>query len=79
DSHPQEATLPVICYLDSKLVVEQLSKNWKIKEPRMKLLAENCWKTLISIPNSVSFRHIPREKNTDSDALVNKALDAQVE
>ncbi len=75
NSNNQEDADKIECYLDSKLVVEQLSRNWKIKEPRMKVLADDCWKIvdLISLP--VTFHHIPREQNSEADALVNQALD----
>lgn len=61
--------------LDSKLVVEQLQKNWKIKEPRMASLAKQCWDVLdqLSVPYKIT--HIPRAENAAADALVNYALD----
>lgn len=62
--------------LDSKLVVEQLNKHWKIKEPRMLSYAQSCWKQLSTLPCSYSINHIPREENAAADALVNQALDA---
>lgn len=66
----------VVCYLDSKLVVEQMNKNWKIKEPRMRVLAEKCWKLVSEIEKEVLFVHVAREKNKVADLLVNQALDA---
>lgn len=66
----------VIFHLDSKLVVEQLNKNWKIKNDRMRMLANQCWSQLSSIPVETSFIHVRREKNSQADALVNQALDA---
>ena len=68
----------IIWKLDSKLVVEQLLKNWKIKEPRMKDLAERCWTALATLPCSYTFQHVPRAENKEADALVNQALDAIV-
>ncbi|MEX0896279.1 MAG: ribonuclease HI family protein [Patescibacteria group bacterium] len=62
--------------LDSKLVVEQLLKHWKIKEPRMKSLAEKAWKSLAKLSCSHTISHIPRAENAVSDSLVNAALDA---
>ena len=64
--------------LDSKLVVEQLNKNWKIKEPRMMELAKKCWSILdsLSVPHSITY--VPRAENASADALVNQALDADV-
>ena len=65
--------------LDSKLVVEQLSKRWKIKEPRMLALAQACWQLLKEINVPYTIGHIPREKNAQADALVNQALDEHIE
>lgn len=62
--------------LDSKLVVEQLSHRWKIKEPRLKPLAEQCWQHIVSLPCSVEFTHVLRHDNTRADELVNQAMDA---
>lgn len=63
-------------YLDSKLVVEQVNKNWKIKDSRMIKFANDIWKILESIEVDIKFFHIRREKNSEADALVNQALDA---
>jgi ribonuclease HI len=65
------------CYLDSKLVVEQVNKNWKIKEPHLQKLFVQVW-NLTHKFDKVSFNHIRREKNTQADTLVNKALDKQL-
>lgn len=66
----------VLWKLDSKLVVEQLSKNWKIKEPRMQDLAHLCWVELKKLPCPTKFIHVPRAENKEADFLVNQALDA---
>jgi len=66
----------IVWQLDSKLVVEQVNKRWKIKEPRLQALAKNIWEALATIPQTSIFMHIPREQNTQADALVNQALDA---
>lgn len=68
----------VIWKLDSKLVVEQMSKNWKIKEPRMQELAHKCWKELAHLNCPYLFVHIPREENKEADKLVNQVLDEAV-
>ncbi len=60
--------------LDSKLVAEQLSRNWKIKEPTLRPQAEKVWE-LLSYFASVTFTYIPREKNKEADALANEAMD----
>lgn len=61
--------------LDSKLVVEQINRNWKIKEPRMMGFATNIWADLNKLPCAYKLLHIPREQNKRADALVNQALD----
>lgn len=62
--------------LDSKLVVEQINRNWKIKEPRMREYAQEIWKILEKMSLKTSFSHVKREFNKEADALVNQALDA---
>ncbi|GIK84494.1 MAG: hypothetical protein BroJett025_11160 [Patescibacteria group bacterium] len=62
--------------LDSKLVVEQMNKKWKIKEPRMLVLAQKCWDLIKELGIEVTFSHVMREKNKEADLLVNQALDA---
>lgn len=65
----------VCFYLDSKLVVEQMNKKWKIKEKRLLNLATQCFNLIQDLPYPVSFKHIPREKNKEADALANLAID----
>ena len=59
--------------MDSKLVVEQMSGNWKIKHQDMQSLAIEV-QTLIA-GKGVSWQWIPREQNSRADALANKAMD----
>jgi len=58
---------------DSRLVVSQVSKVWKINEPRLRELAERAW-TLCE-GKRVRFSWIPRERNARADTLSNRALD----
>ena len=60
--------------LDSQLVVEQLSRNWKIKEPTLKPQADKIWELLEDF-GTVTFTHVPREENKEADKLVNQAID----
>ncbi|MDO4928260.1 MAG: bifunctional RNase H/acid phosphatase [Corynebacterium sp.] len=60
-------------FLDSKLVVEQMSGRWKIKHPRMQELAAECNKLLENFAE-YSFTWIPRAKNKVADALSNVAM-----
>ena len=63
--------------LDSKLVAEQLSGRWKIKEPTLKPQAEKIRASMLRF-SSVVFIHIPREENSEADRLANDAMDRKV-
>jgi len=67
----------VSCYLDSKLVVEQLNQRYKVKHPDMGKLFLIAW-NLIQNFDKVHFHYIPREQNTHADRLVNQALDKEL-
>lgn len=67
--------LEVSFFLDSKLVVEQLSGRWQIKDIRMKKLADSCRSQINKLGITTSFQHIPREKNAEADRLANLAID----
>src|SRR5215213_5400724 len=60
--------------MDSKLVVEQMSGNWKIKHPDMKPLAMEANRLA---PFGTTYTWIPREQNKHADRILNEALDAQ--
>lgn len=62
------------CYLDSKLVVEQVSGRWRVKEEKLKKLHAQVIEYVLKHPNT-SFHHIPREKNKQADKLANQAMD----
>lgn len=64
----------LIFYLDSELVVNQLSRKFKIKDSDLGLLFVKVWNLIIGF-KSVNFQHIPREKNKEADKLVNQAID----
>lgn len=61
-------------FLDSKLVVEQVNGNWKIKHLDLQPLARQAQDLLRGF-GSVTVAHVPREKNRGADALANKAID----
>lgn len=60
--------------LDSKLVVEQLMGNWKIKEPTLKPQVAKVRELLKDFGN-VRFGYVPRAENKEADRLVNEAID----
>ncbi|MCU7725804.1 bifunctional RNase H/acid phosphatase [Actinoplanes sp. KI2] len=60
--------------MDSKLVIEQMSGRWQIKNPGLRPLAAKAAE-LVSRFERVSFEWIPRERNKAADALANRAMD----
>lgn len=57
--HNKETNISI--FSDSQLIVNQLNRAWKIKEPRMKKLAEQVWK--LCEGRNVKFTWIRREYN----------------
>ncbi len=60
--------------MDSKLVVEQMSGNWKIKHPDMRPLAMEANRLA---PFGTTYTWVPREQNKHADRLANEALDGE--
>jgi len=61
--------------MDSKLVVEQMSGRWQIKDPNLRTLAEAAREAAGRL-GSVTYSWIPRARNARADRLANKAMDA---
>lgn len=61
--------------MDSKLVVEQMSGRWKVKNPDMAVLHAQA-RELAAQFEQIRYRWIPREKNSYADRLANEAMDA---
>lgn len=64
----------VDCVADSKLVVEQLNRRWKVKEPTLQKLFVEAWNAMQKFKR-VRISHVLRHKNKEADAEVNKVLD----
>jgi broad specificity phosphatase PhoE/ribonuclease HI len=60
--------------MDSKLVVEQMSGRWQIKNAGLRPLAAEA-AALVGKFAGVTFEWIPRERNKAADALANRAMD----
>ena len=65
----------ILVRMDSKLVVEQMSGRWKIKNEGMQDMSSQMMKAIGS--RQISFEWIPREKNSKADSLANEAMDAE--
>lgn len=64
----------VECFLDSQLVVEQLSRRYRVKDQSLAQLFVKVWNQTLDF-QKVTFHAIPREQNQEADRLVNLALD----
>jgi ribonuclease HI len=60
---------------DSKLIVEQVRGNWKVKQEHLRPLHTKAKDVLRDLPKW-SIRHVMRDDNTRADELLNEALDA---
>lgn len=65
-------------YLDSKLLVEQMSGRWKVKHPDLAELHAQARSRAARFAR-ISYSWIPRERNTHADRLANEAMDAAAE
>jgi probable phosphoglycerate mutase len=61
--------------MDSKLVIEQVTGRWQVKNEGLKPLAKEAVQLLSRFP-SKSATWIPREQNKHADRLANEAMDA---
>jgi ribonuclease HI len=71
------AQAEVEVYMDSMLVVRQMSGEWKLKNEGLKPLAARVHEAMRSF-DRVTFAHIYRDKNVDADRLANEAMDRGV-
>ncbi len=62
------------CYLDSELVVKQLTGEYRVKNSNLKDLYTQV-KKLESVFDQLTYLHVTRNKNDRADYLVNKVLD----
>ena len=61
---------------DSKLLIEQLKGNYKVKHPNLQPLCADALKKIKRF-DRVVLEHVRREYNTVADALANRAMDAE--
>ena len=59
---------------DSQLIVRQLEGRYRVKQAHLRPYYERA-RELLSEYEDVELTHVPREQNTEADALVNAALD----
>ncbi len=61
-------------FLDSELVVRQLSREYRVKNQDLQPLFVRIYNASLKF-KKVTFKHIPREQNKEADKLVNLAVD----
>ncbi|MGH3873292.1 MAG: bifunctional RNase H/acid phosphatase [Pseudonocardiaceae bacterium] len=62
--------------LDSKLVVEQMSGRWQVKQPHLRPLVSEAT-GLARRLGDVKYTWVPRARNAHADRLANEAMDTQ--
>lgn len=68
------AETEVVVKMDSELVVKQMRGEYKVKNAGLKEQHARL-KKVIATFGTVAFTHVPREENSDADALANAAMD----
>lgn len=67
--------LGVQIYLDSELVVHQMTGRYQVKDAGLRPLHQQAKQLAAALPE-VSFAAVPRSQNRRADALANEAMDA---
>jgi len=62
-------------YMDSQLAYSQLTGLFKVKNPKIREFVFQIKQKEAEIKIPVYYSHVPREKNTKADLMVNLALD----
>jgi ribonuclease HI len=65
----------VLARSDSKLLIEQLQGNYKVKNPTLQRLHAEVRAAARGF-EAITYEHVPRENNRRADKLVNLAIDA---
>ncbi len=60
---------------DSQLIIEQLSGNYKVKNPDLKKIYLELQNMIGEWGGKITFTHVYREDNTEADRLSNVAMD----
>jgi ribonuclease HI len=70
-------TSEINVFMDSKLVVNQINGQWKVKHPNIIPLHKELSELLKSF-EKITFKHIYRNLNTKADSLANMAMDSVI-
>jgi ribonuclease HI len=61
--------------LDSKLIVEQVTGRWRVKDAKLRPLWAETLRLLRTLPDGWTASHVPRSQNSLADAKCNEAID----
>lgn len=77
DAYPKGyfASHALLIRMDSQLAIRQLKGEYKVKHPNIVPRYLEVKNVLARSFPQVSYEHVPREENTDADALANEAMD----
>lgn len=67
--------LLITFFLDSELIVRQLTGVYKVKDENLKKLHQEVTDIIAKTGMDIVFKNIPREQNKIADLLVNESLD----
>lgn len=70
----ERETTEVAVKLDSELIVKQMNGLYKVRHPVLKEQKARLAQVAAAF-GTVTFSHVPREQNSDADALANEAMD----
>lgn len=59
---------------DSELLVRQINGQYRVKDPRLKILHAEARRLMAGLPH-FAIEHVRREANREADALANRAMD----
>jgi ribonuclease HI len=65
----------VLVRSDSRLLVEQLSGRFRVRNPTLQRLHKEVRDVARSF-SRIGYQHVPRERNTEADRLANEGVDA---
>ena len=68
---------PIHVHADSLLVVKQMNREFRVKDPLLQYWHQLATKLRVQVPCSLT--HVRREYNQQADALANKGLDEKIE
>jgi ribonuclease HI len=64
----------VLLRSDSKLLIEQLSGRFRVKNPTLQRLHTEVRTTARAL-STISYEHVPREANKEADRMANRGVD----